>query len=187
MLNKKPVAVVKIRMSLEASVKIPVGDIPVGGHYYSPAEKQEMALNQRARANAKQGNTLLASWMQESADRLKSQRESIIDALKPYTAKKRQLLRDSAVIRKDELPDREFWHDHFSATQYDVQGDALYDDEAPYDTDELYEFFSVNDSERVLALSDDDLLDNKYVPADHMIYDMFSPEEIEFLRRIANS
>ena len=183
MLKKKPVAVVKIRMSLEASVKIPVGEIPVGGHYYSPAEKQEMALNQRARANAKQGNTLLASWMQESADRLKNQRESIIDALKPYTAKKRQLLR---VIRKDELPNREFYHNYFNATQYDVQGNAMYDDEPPYDTEELAEFLNINDSERVLTLSDDDLLDSNNVPADHMIYDMFSPEEIEFLRGLAN-
>lgn len=153
---KRPVAVAKVRFSFEASV-----EIPVGGHYYSPAEKQEMALNQRARANAKQGNTLLASWMQESADHLKSQRESIIDALKPYTAKKRQLLRDSTVIRKDELPDREFWRDHFNATQFDVQGDALYDDEPPYNTEELYEFISVND-------------------------DMFSPEEIAFLRGLAD-
>jgi len=181
MLKKRPVAVVKIHMSLEASV-----EIPVGGHYYSPAEKQEMALNQRARANAKQGNTLLASWMQESADRLKSQRESIVDALKPYTAKKRQLLRDSVVIRKDELPDREFYHDHFSTTQYDVQGDALYDDEAPYNTEELAEFLNVNDSEKVLTLSNDDLLDNEYVPANHMLYDMFSPEEIAFLRGLAD-
>ena len=75
---------------------------------------QEMALNQRARANAESGNTLLASWMQESADRYTTLREqnrepNIPENIDPRTRRNTPLMWDGY--------------------SYDVQGELLYDDE----------------------------------------------------------
>lgn len=75
---------------------------------------QEMALNQRARANEESGNTLLASWMQESANRFATLREqnrepNIPENIDPRTRRDIPLMWDGY--------------------NYDVQGELLYDDE----------------------------------------------------------
>ena len=78
---------------------------------------QEMALNQRARANAECGNTLLASWMQESADRFATLREQNREPNIPTTIDHR--------VRRD-IP--LMWDGY----AYDVQGELLYDDEVMF-------------------------------------------------------
>lgn len=75
---------------------------------------QEMALNQRARANEKSGNTLLASWMQESANRFAALREQNREPNVPENI-------DHRMRRNTPL----MWEGY----GYDVQGELLYDDE----------------------------------------------------------
>lgn len=75
---------------------------------------QEMALNQRARANEESGNTLLASWMQESANRFATLREQNREPNIPTTV-------DHRMRRNTPL----MWEGY----NYDAQGELLYDDE----------------------------------------------------------
>ena len=111
----------KYRVSLKRKQRIPVGTYMPTTHStaHSTAKVknsryQEMALNQRARANAECGNTLLASWMQESADRFATLREQNREPNIPTTIDHR--------VRRD-IP--LMWDGY----AYDVQGELLYDDE----------------------------------------------------------
>lgn len=111
----------KYRVSLKRKQKTPVGTYVPTVHSTTRATAkvennvyQEMALNQRARANARSGNTLLASWMQESANRFatlrKQNREpNIPENIDPRTRRDIPLMWDGY--------------------SYDVQGELLYDDE----------------------------------------------------------
>lgn len=109
------------KITLKRGVKTPVGTYVPTQHSTANSiasirnsRYQEMALNQRARANAKSGNTLLASWMQESADRFATLRKQNREPNIPTTIDHR--------VRRD-IP--LMWDGY----AYDVQGELLYDDE----------------------------------------------------------
>ena len=111
----------KYRITLKPMKKTPVGTyVPVNHSTANSVASiknnmyQEMALNQRARANAESGNTLLASWMQESADRYMALREQNREPNVPATT-------DPRTRRNTPL----MWDGY----AYDVQGELLYDDE----------------------------------------------------------
>lgn len=111
----------KYRVTLKPMKKTPVGTYVPVNHSTKKATAevrnnryQEMALNQRARANAECGNTLLASWMQESADRYTALREQNREPNIPECP-------DHRMRRNTPL----MWDGY----NYDVQGELLYDDE----------------------------------------------------------
>lgn len=109
------------KITLKRKQRIPVGTYVPTQHstVNSTAQVknnkyQEMALNQRARANMESGNVLLASWMQESANRFATLREqnrepNIPENIDPRTRRDIPLMWDGY--------------------NYDVQGELLYDDE----------------------------------------------------------
>lgn len=109
------------KITLKPMKKTPVGTYVPAQHSTAHSAElvrnnryQEMALNQRARANAESGNTLLASWMQESADRFATLRKQNREPNIPTTA-------DHRTRRNIPL----MWEGY----NYDVQGELLYDDE----------------------------------------------------------
>lgn len=109
------------KIALKRGVKTPVGTYVPTAHSTANSiasirnsRYQEMALNQRARANANCGNVILASWMQESADRFATLREQNREPNIPTTIDPR--------TRRD-IP--LMWDGY----NYDVQGELLYDDE----------------------------------------------------------
>lgn len=111
----------KYRVTLKPMKKTPVGTYVPTAHSTARATAevknnryQEMTLNQRARANAESGNTLLASWMQESADRYTALREQNREPNVPEST-------DPRTRRNTPL----MW----AGYAYDVQGELLYDDE----------------------------------------------------------
>ena len=111
----------KYKVSLKRMEKTPIGTYVPTQHstanstaQVKNSRYQEMALNQRARANARSGNTLLASWMQESVDRYTALREQNREPNIPENIDHR--------TRRD-IP---LMWDGYS---YDVQGELLYDDE----------------------------------------------------------
>ena len=111
----------KYRVSLKRMGKTPMGTYVPTQHSTANSvasiknnRYQEMALNQRARANAECGNTLLASWMQESANRFATLRKQNREPNIPTTI-------DPRTRRNTPL----IWDGY----DYDVQGELLYDDE----------------------------------------------------------
>ena len=111
----------KYKVSLKRMGKTPIGTYVPTQHSTAHSVAsiknnmyQEMVLNQRARANAKSGNTLLASWMQESANRFATLREQNREPNIPTTIDHR-MRRDIPLMWK--------------GYNYDVQGELLYDDE----------------------------------------------------------
>ena len=112
------------KVALKRGVKTPVGTYVPTQHSTAHSASQvrnnryqEMALNQRARANAECGNTLLASWMQESANRFTALREQNREPNVPT-------ILDRRVRRNIPL----MWDGYY----YDVQGELLYDDEVMF-------------------------------------------------------
>lgn len=117
--------IVMARITLKRKQRIPVGTYVPTQHSTAHstsqvrnARYQEMALNQRARANAECGNTLLASWMQESANRFTTLREQNREPNVPTNL-------DRRVRRNIPL----MWAEYGYDVRYDVQGELLYDDE----------------------------------------------------------
>lgn len=112
------------KVALKRGVKTPVGTYVPTAHSTANSiasirnsRYQEMALNQRARANVECGNTLLASWMQESANRFTALREQNREPNVPT-------ILDHRVRRNIPL----MW----TGYNYDVQGELLYDDEVMF-------------------------------------------------------
>lgn len=88
---------------------------------YEPIEVQERLLRIRAHVNAEAGNALLSKWMSENADRLTKIREANEISFAQFEINRSEP--KSSVINEN---------DPFDIPQYDVQGDALYDDEPAY-------------------------------------------------------
>lgn len=105
-------------------MKIKVSKLPSVrefGKKYEPIETQEKLLRVRAHVNAQVGNSLLSKWMSESADRLTNLRE--VNELVFTQLEADREPPKSPVINQN---------DPFEIVRFDVQGDALYDDEPSY-------------------------------------------------------